>query len=402
MKRTRSVLAALVLAAPLAVPASLQAFAVSTGQLSIDGDTALATCPCVSGGDGSATNPFLIASLTVVADSSPGIVIENISTMSFTLLHATVHVTGTGDGIDLINVTTPSSIVHANVDSPPAQGGGMGIHLLNSRNVVINGDSINSMQSWGVKVEGGGNNTVEFMNLNHNGLTNPASKDTGLGMGPSNPFLLGRSGLAPGGLLLFNSSGNNVHDDLLNEDAYANLELVNADKNTIGPGLVSRYPDYFGLSLEGSSGNMITDVSLQTADFDGLLVRGGGNNTILASNFSANGPIGNEWQDGVVPYFIAGAYFGWGTHDNMLHGDSSNFGNTGPSVVIDDGGVPTPLPKGVFGPQNNNPFNVLIGPNTGGDPGGLTVSGAETAVEICGNSFKSFYSPSLDPNAACK
>jgi hypothetical protein len=400
--RTRSVLAALALAVPLAVPASLQAFAVSTGQLTINGDTALATCPCVSGGDGSAANPFLVASLTVVADSSPGIVIENISRKSFTLLHATVHVTGAGDGIDVINVTTPSSIVHANVDSPPSQGGGMGIHLLNSSNVVINGDSINSLQSWGIKVEGGVNNTVEFMNLNHNGLTNPASKDTSLAMGAGNPFLLGRSGQAPGGLLLINSSGNHVHDDLLNEDAYANLELVNANDNVIGPGLVSRYPDYFGLSLEGSSGNTITDVSLQTADFDGLLVRGGGNNTILASNFSANGPIGNEWKAGVVPYFIAGAYFGWGTHDNVLQGDSSNFGNTGPSLVIDDGGVPTPPPNGQLGPQNNNPFNVLSGPNVGGDPGGVTVAGAETAAVICGNTFKSFYSPGLDPNAACK
>src|SRR5216684_1229495 len=248
-------------------------------------------------------------------------------------------------------------------------------------NVTIEGNSINTLSGWGIRVDGGSNNEIRFMTVTHTGLANPASKDTAILFGlPGNPWLTGVTGDAVGGVLLNNTSNNYVHDDLLNEDGYVGIELVNSKANTLDK-INVRYPDYFGAYLQGSSNNTLTNVSLQTADFDGLLVRESNNNTIKFNTFSANGPIGNEWAAGIVPYFVAGAYVGWGSGGNIIEANNGNFGNTGPDLELDNGSVPTPTASvqgGVI--QSLNPLNT----STGGDPGGSVVFGSSNVV--CGNS----------------
>lgn len=434
MKRTLSLLTAVA----LAIPFGVQAFAVASGQIAITSDadftrigTTAGGCECVTSGFGTPTKPYLIESLTITSTDTPGVSISGTSA-SFDLDHITVHVRGNAVAIKFVDVHAPlmlgvgtavgtASITHVNIDSPPAGGGGGGIHLVRSSGVNINGDSINSVQDWGIKDEFGVNNTIQFMTVAHAGLRNPASKDTASKPVSENPFITGVQGNAPGGVLLLNTTGDHVFRNLFNEDAYANLELVNSNGNTVRD-LVSRYPDYFGTVLQNSSDNMLDDLNLQTADFDGLLLRQSSNNTIINSTFSANGPIGNEWAAGVVPYFIAGAYIGWGSMGNTIKHNNGNFGNTGPDLVMDDGKIPAPstVIQGVT-VQNHNPLN---NPTSGfGDwgagpmmipgatptlvPGTSVIAPIPAPKLACDNSFATLYwypskaSTGFDPNASC-
>ena len=399
MKRTLGLLLGLL----VAMPFGTSAVASSSGAITIVGDSDFTPigshtgCACVTSGSGTATDPFLIEKLTIMVGATPGVAISG-THASFDLDHLTIHTTDQAPAIAFTNVTGPASITHVNIDSPgtiaagSGNPNGMGIELIDSRNVAIRGDSINTLSSWGIRVSGGSGNTIEFMTVNHTGLATPDSTSSAGLPASQNPFVTGLSGQAEGGVQLINTSGNTVHDNLFNEDAYAGLQLFNANGNTVSR-IIVRYPDYFGIDLESSSANTLDNVNLQTADFDGLLVRGGRGNVVKNSNFSANGPIGNEWAAGVVPWFIAGAYFGSGTSGNVIVGNNGNFGNTGPDLEIDNGAVPTPVPGGSFGPQTNNPLN---GPG-GSDPGGSFVAGKQKT--ICGNSFAPLYWFPLSLNA---
>ncbi len=399
MKRTLSLLLGLLVAVPFGIPAAASASGVIT--ITRDSDfTPIGShtgCACVTSGSGTASDPYLVEGLTISADTTAGVVISG-THVSFDLDHLNIHTTDKAPAIVLSGVTGPSSITHVNIDSPgtiAANSGnpeGMGIQLINTTNVTIKGDSINTLSSWGIQVSGGSANSIEFMTVAHTGLANPSSAGTAGLPASQNPFVTGLSGQAEGGVQLINTSGNTVHDNLFNEDAYAGLQLFNASGNTVSR-IVVRYPDYFGIDLESSSSNTLDNVNLQTADFDGLLVRGGRGNVVKNSNFSANGPIGNEWAAGVVPWFIAGAYFGSGTSGNVIVDNNGNFGNTGPDLEIDNGAVPTPVPGGSFGPQTNNPLN---GPG-GSDPGRSAAAGRQKA--ICGNSFAPLYWFPLSLNA---
>jgi len=363
-------------------------------------------CGCVAGGHGTASDPWMIQNITVNADKSPGVSISGV-TDSFVLSHLNIHTTDKAPGILLRSLTTQSEVIRitqVNIDSPGTaalhgDAPGMGIHLQDTSNVTIDGNSINTLSGWGIRVDGGSNNIIRFMTVTHTGLANPASKDTAVLFGsPGNPWLTGVTGDAVGGVLLNNTSNNYVHDDLLNEDGYVGIELVNSKANTLDK-INVRYPDYFGAYLQGSSNNTLTNVSLQTADFDGLLVRASNNNTIKFDTFSANGPIGNEWAADIVPYFVAGAYVGWGSGGNIIEANNGNFGNTGPDLELDDGFVPTPTASvqgGVV--QSFNPLNT----STGDDPGGSVLVGSGNVV--CGNSFATnYWFPSnLKANGPCQ
>ncbi len=392
LMRTLGVLSTLALAIPFAVQAS--ASAVSSGHIAINGDGGFTTCGCVSGGNGSPGNPYLIGPLTISADSVPAVSISN-TTRSFTLLHLNVHVTGKADGILLMDVTGPASIRQVNVDSPPSGGGGGGVHLVRTSGVTISGDSVNSMHGWGIKVEASSHTTISFMTVAHNGLSNPDSTESA-DVSP-NPFLAGITGDAPGGVLLRGGHDNTLTDSLLNEDAYAGFELVGETRDTVSK-IHVRYPDYFGGVLQSVMNSRLDGVSLQTADFDGLLMRASNGNTISNST-SANGPIGNEWNAKVVPYFIAGAYVGWGSSANRFTADNGNFGNTGPDLVLDDG---TLLPAAGFVIHGvNQTAQVLNNPSTYATLGVSMAAGSGNVV--CGNSFAAgyWYPSTLNANSSC-
>ncbi len=399
MKHKVGLLAALVLTLPLV--AAQATAAGSSGVISITGDGGFKTCGCVSSGNGTVKNPYVIGPLTIDSDTTPAVSISG-TTADFDLDHINVHTTGKADGIVLNNVTGPASITKVNIDTPGAKaftGVGGGIALLDSSGVTINGDSINTQGNWGIRVVGGSSNEIKFMTVAHAGLTTPASNSTGSLSMQENPFITGITGDAPGGVLLKNTWYNDVHDNLLNEDAYAGVELVGGGRNTLQK-IVVRYPDYFGVAVQSSTGNTLDNLSLQTADFDGLLVRASNNNIITNSTFSANGPIGNEWNANVVPYALAGAYVGWGSSGNSFRSDSGNFGNTGPDLVFDDGNLLTSAGFTIHGIlQTAQPLNQFSTYSTLG-VASVAVGSGNVA---CGNSFAAgyWYPSSLNANSPC-
>ncbi len=404
MKHTLGVLAALVLTLPLV--ATQATAGGNSGVISITGDSGFQACGCVSSGNGTVKTPYVIGPLTIDSDNAPAVSIKG-TTADFDLDHITIHTTGKADGIVLTNVIGPASITKVNIDTPGTKaftGVGGGIALIDSTGVTINGDSINTVGNWGIRVVGGSHNEIKFMTVAHAGLTNPASNSTGSLSPQENPFITGITGDAPGGVLLKNTLSNFVHDNLLNEDAYAGVELVGGGNNTLQK-IVVRYPDYFGAVLQSSTGNTLDDLSLQTADFDGLLVRASDNNIITNSTFSANGPIGNEWNANVVPYFIAGAYVGWGSIGNSFRSNNGNFGNTGPDLVFDDGNLLTAAGFTIHGVlQTAQPLNQLSTYPplllAAGVSSVAVVAGANTA---CGNSFAPgyWYPSNLNANTPC-
>lgn len=401
MKHKLGVLAAVVLTLPFA--ATQAAAGGNSGVISISGsgNGPFLACGCVSSGHGTVDSPYIIGPLTIDSDTTPAVSISG-TTAHFDLDHITVHTTGKADGIVLTNVNGPASITHVNIDTPGTMafnGAGGGIAIIDSNGVTINGDSINTVGNWGIRVVRGSHNEIKFMTVAHAGLTNPASKSTGTLSMQENPFITGITGDAPGGVLLNNTSDNFVHDNLLNEDAYAGVEVVGGGTNTLQK-IVVRYPDYFGVVLQSSMGNMLDDLSLQTADFDGLLVRASDNNTITNSTFSANGPIGNEWNANIVPYFLAGAYVGWGSSGNKFRLDNGNFGNTGPDLVFDDGNLLTSAGFTIHGLlQTAQPLNLFSTYSTLG-VASVKVGPGNTA---CGNSFAPnyWYPSSLNANTGC-
>jgi parallel beta-helix repeat protein len=355
-------------------------------------------CACVSEGTGTADNPFIIGPWTIMATlSGPGVLIDGTSlTKFFTLSHVTIHGTTQNDGIVFTHVTGLGphgehfdTITAANVD-----GARTGILLDNTDGVTITGNSVNNSFDWGIEVANSHDNTVTFMTAAHNGLSNPGPTDPLSG----NAFL--QIGVT-GGVLFVDSSYNELSRSQLSEDGYAGFMFVRADHNSLFD-VHARYPDYFGGVLQDSSNNTLNRIGMQTADFSGLLIRGGGFNTVENSTFSANGPIGNEIQGQVVPYFISGIYLGWGTHDNRIILNHSNNGNTGPSLIVDDGTVVNPVQAPT---QDLNPLNNAVGNDPGLVPAtSMFDAGQSTAVGsgnvYCGNSFPSTNLPT-NPNQPC-
>ena len=366
--------------------------------------TASTGCQCVMEGRGSPSDPYIIGPWTIMATSSgPGVLING-STLSkyFTLYHITVHGTHTNDGIDLVNVRGLGSngkhldsIKAANIDRAAN-----GILIKNSAGVNITGNSINNNFYWGVELSGSSQVTVNFMTISHNGLSNPSSRQLPKSL---DVFLMNSFA---GGVLFQDSNNNVLSRSIFSEDGFAGFVLLRSNSNNVTD-VHSRYPDYFGGVVQDSSNNTLKKISMKTGDFGGLLVRSGSHNEILDSTFSANGPIGNERSRGIVPYFIAGLYLGWGTHDNRIMNDHANGGDTGPGLVVDNGKIQNPV---TFPVQKHNPFNNAAGNDLGHVPsttlGDMFTSAFDPGVSTeagsnfyCGNSF-SDVSPSI-PNPAC-
>ncbi len=368
-------------------------FAASTtggnhAPIAIKSDGDFTACSCVKSGTGTSVDPYVIGPWTIMATTSdPGVLVDGSGgtiTKFFVLSHITVHGTESNDGIDLVNINGGGidTLAAINID-----GAANGIFLSGVSGVTISGNSINNDFLWGIQLTNSNNNVITFMTISHNGLSNPSSHTLPLSLGV-NVFL----GIdVAGGVMLLHSNDNVLSRSELSEDGYTGFYLVNSNGNTVTD-VHSRYPDYYGGVLQDSSGNTINKISMQTGDFVGLIIRGGADNTVTNSVFSANGPIGNEVHDLVVPYYISGIYLGWGTHDNTIEDNSANNGNTGPSLVVDDGSITNPTSSPI---QSVNPFND---PSTGNDPG--TVPGASVfdaglptaagANLICGNSFQSW------------
>lgn len=347
----------------------------SRSNVSITSDSDFLTCGCVSTGTGSASNPYVLSGLTLYSSAAPGLLVDNTGggiSKYFDVAGDTV-TGGNGPpaaypGIEFKNLNGLGEITgFANTFSSNSYG----ILLLNSQNILIDGGSsstgatVNGNGRDGVAIVGGGHNTVENIQVNRNGVGVPEG------------FFGGGRGIS-----LNNTGYNTIYNVVLSEDSDNGIALFGSSFNTIN-GISIHYPDFYGAIVDGGSGNTIENSVFQTGDYVGLWLRDDTTgNTVIHDQIVSNGPTGHEKNPGIVPYFTVGLYLSSGAVSNNIEKNYFNNGNTGGSIIQDNGAIVNAVQSPI---QSNNLFND---PATGNEPSTpLFPSGPAGANFFCGNSI---------------
>jgi hypothetical protein len=314
--------------------------------------------------------------------NGPGILVDNTNgkiTDHFVLTDDTItnssSTTTNYPGVEFINVNGLGEITGT---ANTFKGNQYGIYLLNSENILIdggntnNGGTVNNNGISGIAIVGGGHNTISNIQVNHNGIGIPED------------FMSGGRGIE-----LNDTTYNTLNNVILSEDAQAGLAMFSSSYNTIN-GITTHYPDFYATIVDGGKGNVLENSVFQTADYVGLWLRDSTSQNMIVSNqIVANGPTGHEINPGIVPYFTVGLYLSSGASSNSIESNYFNKGNTGGSVIVDNGAVINAVQSPI---QSNNPFND---PATGNEPSSpLFPSGPAGGGNIfCGNSIVSTQGP---------
>ncbi len=331
-------------------------------------------CRCVSGGSGTAADPYRLAGLTLLSQNGPGILVDNSKgeiNKYFDITGATV-TGGNGPptnypGVEFVNVNGLGEITGA---ANTFNGNQYGILLIGSSRILIdggsssNGATANNNGVAGIALVKGGSNQVSNIQVNHNGIGIPEG------------FLGGGMGIQ----LNFTSS-NTVSNVMLSEDALSGIGLFSSTGNIIN-GVVVHYPDFYGGIVDGGGSNTIENSVFQTGDYVGLWVRASSaRNLITYNSIYANGPTGKEINPAIVPYFTVGLYLSSGAKTNTVSYNDFNNGNTGGSIIQDNGKVINSVQSPI---QSNNLFN---NPLTGNEPSKpvLPSGPAGSGNVFCGN-----------------
>ena len=317
----------------------------------ITSDADFLTCGCISSGNGTQADPYLISGLTIFTDSAPGILVDNTYgkiTKYFNITGNTIQgsrAPSSFPGVEFVNLHGLGAITGSR---NTFNGNKYGVQLEGSSEILVDGVSsstgstINNNGVAGILIDGGGSNTISNLQVNHNGIGIPED------------FFNGGVGIN-----LTATTRNMVTNVVLSEDAFSGLVLFSSSSNTIN-GISIHYPDFYGVVIDGGSGNTVHNNVIQTADYVGLWLRDStSGNSVVANFFSGNGPTGKEKTDGIVPYFAAALYLSSGASSNMI--ENNVFGS--PGGIIQDNGV---ILSVVASPlQVNNPFNDKA---TGNEP----------------------------------
>ncbi len=354
----------------------------------IRNDSDFLTCNCVSGGVGSSSNPYILSGLTLLSASAPGLLVDNSGgkiSKYFDIVGDTI-TGGPGPptnhpGVEFVHVNSLGEITGS---KNTFNGNQYGVLLVGSSNILIdgvsnsNGATVSGNGIAGIAVVGGGSNTIQNLQVTKNGVGIPED------------FLGGGMGIQ-----LNQTTGNNINNIVLSEDSFTGLGIFSSTGNVIN-GISVHYPDFYGTIVDGGSGNTIENSVFQTGDYVGLWLRDStSNNLITGNSIYANGPIGNEINAGIVPYFTVGLYISSGAHNNAIKNNDFNNGNTGGSVIQDIGSIVNAVQTPV---QSNNLFND---PATGNEPKKpVAPSGpAGAGNTFCGNAI--FSSQGVPSNPPC-
>jgi parallel beta-helix repeat protein len=350
--------------------------AVTHSNIVIKSNQDFVSCNCVTSGDGSPSNPYVISGLAIYTSSAPGILVDNSNgkiTKYFEITGDTVN-GGNGQptsypGAEFIDVTGLGKIVGT---GNTFNGNEYGIYLKDSWNILIdggntnNGATANNNGIAGIAIVGGGGNTIENIQVNKNGIGIPENFQSG-----------GR------GIELNDTNGNILNNVILSEDSQAGLSMFSSSNNIIDD-IIIHYPDFYATVVDGGSGNILENSVFQTADYVGLWLRDHtSNNMINSDQFLGNGPVGREKSAGIVPYFTVGLYLSSGAGANNVENNFFNQGNSGGSIILDNGTIINIVQKPV---QSNNAFND---PKTGNEPSSpVFPSGPSGSGNyFCGNSI---------------
>ncbi len=152
------------------------------GNLALKSNSDFTACMCVSGGSGTAGDPYRLTGLTLISQTGPGILVDNSSgtiTKYFDITGDTV--TGSNGpptshpGIEFVDVNRLGEITGT---TNTFSGNQYGILLDGSSHILIdggssNGATVNSNGIAGISVVGGGSNHISNLQVNHNGIGIP-------------------------------------------------------------------------------------------------------------------------------------------------------------------------------------------------------------------------------------
>jgi hypothetical protein len=293
MRRPLSMLAAAAVALAAALVGGITASASSHSAITITTNSGFSACGCVTAGDGTAGNPYVIGPWAIAAPSGGttgwAIKVDNSRggiTAYFNITGISANYTDTVENdpvIWLINVTHPTTIsnVSANDD-------GTGMELDSSSNITIDDMNFNKMTGHSAYFSG-----VSYVNM-----SNSKWKATQDGVQPHNAD----------GLYMVNSS-------------YVNIGGVAACPKS-GTCNTFDYDTGWAMYIQNSHNINIEHASAQADDTGGFIIDGSSAVDLGFTSASASGPIcitlnGAKMPTGYFPSDLQGGLF-------LINGASSN------------------------------------------------------------------------------
>lgn len=313
MRRLLVVLSTLTVAVLLALPAG-PSFAGTShhAAITITSNGGFSTCGCVTSGNGTAANPYVIGPWSIGAPSGGtsgwSVKIDNSGggiTAYFNIfgISSTYNDTSTTDPtIWLVDVHTATTISGNNTDPTSGNALGIGIELDGSSNISIDGVNYNKGNGTGIYLNGSSN--VSINNSKLKATCDVCSPHTGDGIYAVNSsnIQIGRGADCP---------NTNPCNDLTYDDGFgiwlANthdvvINQTSTDANDTG-GYVLDGPNTYNVTLENSTANGTGNICItfngqkvNTGYFTDLqgglhIINSAHDNTIANDSFTANSGI---------------------------------------------------------------------------------------------------------------
>ena len=352
---------AALLAAVLIVyePAAVFSASGSHAPIVIASNADFQACSCVSGGSGTASDPYIIGPLTINSLPSGGVGVSvdgMVLTKSFTLFNLTI--AGNGDASSLgilLNHINPSgqNTISAAVTGPQTsiQSAGIGIAVENSNHVTLDGGganpngagigssgagTINKNFIGAIDVETSSHITVRGWQFSANGQDNTPDWIT---------FDPSIANWGVGAVRLFGTNNTLIDHNAANNCTAVSFAVFNSSHNLISNNTAD-YPFTNNLLItDGSNYNTASDNVFGTADFVGILVAdplpgtstlnqyGPSHDNLIQGNVDhTDGPTGAERHSGIAPSFVGGIVILNGAYNNKIIGNQLN-SNAGGDLV---------------------------------------------------------------------
>jgi parallel beta-helix repeat protein len=323
----------------------------------IQSDADFANCACVTSGDGSQANPFIIGPWAINNVSGDAVFIDGSNlTKSFVILNLTVAGNGahTIHGIKLHNINgggTQSIVAQVKGAQTSIQTAEIGILVESSSYVTLDGGgenpngagiiangagTINKNSIGAIDVENSNYVVVKGWQMSANG---PSIQPDWVTLDPSVTLW------AVGGVRFFGVTNSTVDHNAVNNCTDNSFSLFNSSYNTLSSN-TANYPFTMNFMVaDGSSYNTLSGNVASTGDFIGYLVADplpgtstlvtygpSHDNTLIGNSTHADGPTGAEIHAGTVPAFAGGFVVLNGTYNNQILNNQEP-GNTGGGFV---------------------------------------------------------------------
>jgi hypothetical protein len=334
----------------------------------IQSDADFSNCFCVTSGDGSQANPFIIGPWSINGVSGNAVFVDGSAlTKSFVILNLTVAGNGgsTVQGIVLQNINpSGSQVISAAVTGKQTSinSQNVGILVQNSNFVKLDGNgenprgpgignngagTINKNVSGAIDVENSSHIAVQGWQFSANGTNHQPDWVT---LDPS----IGHWGV--GGVRFFGVTDSTVDHNAANNCTDNSYSLFNSNHNMVSNNTAD-YPFTMNFIVaDGSSYNLLSNNVASTGDFFGYVVAdplpgtitlttyGASHDNVLMGNIShTDGPTGTEIHSGVVPAFLGGFVVLNGTYNNQIV-NNQDWASTGAAFAwaeaVPDSGSP--------------------------------------------------------------